>query len=542
MMTWDEQWDEQWDSMLRMDIIGMGMFDHQSSSGQKVRGKMCNMRNWQQSDKNFLLNAVNDNLDDYGYTITDHNIQYLCIFNTVTLCSNLNTLKRMLEMFEFKSNRKNGEIDVFNRVIRIRVVMNINLDIVKYVFENFKSNDKSDNVQILRIACKRNENLEVIKYLVEEQKMDATCCDDENMSYLQHTCRSNSNLDIIKYLINDQKNDPHHTDKRGNQCLYYAYIFNQDIDIVRYLIEEQNVDTHKMRLSILCSPDLAKYTIEETNICILDMRVPENSGSWHCEVIEKLTRKNKRVSEFINSCTQHFTAEQLIMCKNSLNPFLIDPVDRKICYCNQNDPMKLTFRDYKKLVDEMECQIEGCIDDKYDGYDIDPNDRNETNDCDEYDFTKPSEPLFECNGEIYHGHREIIYDQIECFKEIKDVACFREIPVLNSMAPKYLINMWIRSMYGNHTFGQHSFNLHKIQINDIEQFLYLIEHYQTTHINTRSLDAQIMEYFESHPEFDINDTKNQWLREYCQRNEMKHLYVHLHNVSIQNMGINDFTQ
>lgn len=45
----------------------------------------------------------------------------------------------------------------------------------------------------------------------------------------------------------------------------------------------------------------------------------------------------------------------------------------------------------------------------------------ETYDCDEYDFTKPLEPLFECNGEIYHGYREIIYDQIRIFSEIQDI-------------------------------------------------------------------------------------------------------------------------
>ena len=88
------------------------------------------------------------------------------------------------------------------------------------------------------------------------------------------------------------------------------------------------------------------------------------------------------------------------------------------------------------------------------------------------------EPLFECNGEIYHGYRKIIYDQIECFREIKDIVSFSPIPVLNSMAPKYLINMWIRSMYGNQskiTFGQHSFrsmilNNSCIWLNTIRQY------------------------------------------------------------------------
>lgn len=74
---------------------------------------------------------MNDNLDDYGYTLTDHNIQYLCIFNTVMLCSDLEYVaKRMLEMFKFELDHKDEEMEVFNRVVRIRVVMNTNLDIV----------------------------------------------------------------------------------------------------------------------------------------------------------------------------------------------------------------------------------------------------------------------------------------------------------------------------------------------------------------------------------------------------------------------------
>jgi hypothetical protein len=118
-----------------------------------------------------------------------------------------------------------------------------------------------------------------------------------------------------------------------------------------------------------------------------------------------------------------------------------------------------------------------------------------------------------------------VLNQIELFKGI-DIKADDQVIVLDTQGSQCLINMWIGWIYGS--VG--SIDIQRIGVDDIEHFLKLIEQYPTNSINTKLLEPMIIKYLLSHDDY---LDKNQWLIDFCQRNQMKHMYVYIHNHMIK---------
>jgi hypothetical protein len=99
---------------------------------------------------------------------------------------------------------------------------------------------------------------------------------------------------------------------------------------------------------------------------------------------------------------------------------------------------------------------------------ISPDNNNELGDnCHLSDSAKIPGLLFNYNGSVYYGHGEVVYDSIQ----IKNVVNFDQPITLSGHLPRYVIDLWIESMYSKR------FDLMKIKPSDIIKFLDHIDQY-----------------------------------------------------------------
>lgn len=513
------KYEKQWDQIIKTGILHSGYINYQV--------------------KDQILNIINDNLSTLDETLINYISHHKCYLIAATFCTDPNTLKQLDNMMNTRPKYGDYSDELYKFVVR-----NPNLNVVRHIIETYgwKNYNKEPDDRLksiaLRNACLYNPNLNVIKYLIEEHQIDPRQKFKNGLTCLQFACEHNQNLDIIKYLINDQKIDPLHVNDSGYYCFILACKGNKNVEIIRYLANYQiknNINDKIFEYACNNSPDVCKFIIEETEIDFTNYLKSRrmDPDAWY-QIFIKLTKNYNRIKKFLNEFTGSQTIKQFKNFINIINPFLFCQDYRGIFFHESSDPFKLKFCDFKRLVDESDWQIDQNLDSDQEVLEQEINTHTININDDECDFTKPSEILFEYNNQKYYGNRQIVYDQIECFSQIENIISYDEIIKLNGQAPAYVINMWIKSMYGSSKAkGWNDFDITKIKIVDIEQFMYLIEQYETRCINVRSLEINIIKYFTSHQEFDPNADKNLWLIDFCQRNQMKHLYIYLHNTMIR---------
>jgi hypothetical protein len=94
-------------------------------------------------------------------------------------------------------------------------------------------------------------------------------------------------------------------------------------------------------------------------------------------------------------------------------------------------------------------------------------------------------------------------------------------------APRYIINLWLRSMYVK------KFDLGKVKLKNIASTLDLIDRYPTLSVSISSMEHQLIEYFNQSVSKKKNsryliDLCTKYLMDLCNRYGMKYLYMWFH--------------
>jgi hypothetical protein len=134
------------------------------------------------------------------------------------------------------------------------------------------------------------------------------------------------------------------------------------------------------------------------------------------------------------------------------------------------------------------------------------------------DYTKNQEPLFKCNKRCYYGMRKKAYKSMLFFNDIMDTADFTDLIELNSLAPKYVINLYVNSLHTD------NININKIKPKDIESFVRLIDQYSTLDLSIEKMEWRLVQYFI------INKIiPSDQIKDMCNRYNLKYMYMWIHN-------------
>jgi len=399
-----------------------------------------------------------------------------------------------------------------------------------------------DGSNCLMAACHWNMNLGIIRYLIEDVKMDIHHANKSWNNCLILACKNNTNLEIIKYLIQDLKMDINFENSVGLNCLTYAYKYNTNLEIIKYLIE---------------STDGVISVCKDS--CMDRDQAHDQYGRWK-KIIKLISKNYNRfritltmgLNRFAYRTRNYDLQDDLMDFLKTLNPLLLmdtRPIpgsvqgtgtEEEIMF---NDYAKyvlipesvqqgtdimedIKFNDYVKYVDELQAfivpipmpfDIQSCecnnlsIKDPISLIDI--------------DFTENLSLLFDHNGSQYHGHRSIVYESIQCLREIKDVANFDQLITLSGRIPKYAMNQWIYAMYSKR------FNLMNIEPEDIIPFLDHIDQYPTDFLTISSIECDLIRYLDANSQ-NIDDPMIPCLKEISLRCRLRRLYLWIHNKQI----------
>ncbi len=382
-------------------------------------------------------------------------------------------------------------------------------------------NNDNDTKMCLLIACEYNTNFDVIKFLIENCKTNLKRMDGNFDNCLTISCYKNPNLDIIKYLIEECKMDVNHTDVQGNNCLLIACWKNTNINIIKYLIEEHHMNINFENIYLENCLDKATnnknfrqicvYIIENTNFMLI-------INTWKRFYIFEsahniFTNNYDKLNNILKSCTDEYCKKKLYTSLKSINPLLLNIINRK--KANIEDPFDNKFHIFCKYVEKLKSEISihnicetislECNQIKYQKLDY----RNKPN------------ILFKHNNILYYGNRQIIYNTMLFLEDIKDSLNFDDVIVLDSEIPQYIVNLYIYASYSK------KFDINKIIPSDIIQFLKFIEQYPTTILSLNLLEIHIIDYFDQY-----KILYNDEIISLCRRNCLKLMYLHIHNRSL----------
>jgi hypothetical protein len=249
---------------------------------------------------------------------------------------------------------------------------------------------------------------------------------------------------------------------------------------------------------------VAKYLITDTNIII--SRIPE---SLWMKLVPVCQNNYNRFNQLISYGFMH----KYEMNLNQINPLLINSEIRK--QIGIDNPYDYKYHDFKKLVNILPSYYIIPIEEKL------TKSFSRKNKDKKHDYTEKN-LLFKHNGCNYYGNRTIVYDSIVLLKEIKDLANFNEIIILNGTAPKYFMNLWIDAA--------HDIPLDILEIKscDLSNCLQHIDQYPMTNLTIESLEYDLIKYFEVEG-LCLDD----YIKDMIEKCQMKSLYLFLHNNNIQ---------
>jgi hypothetical protein len=140
-----------------------------------------------------------------------------------------------------KNTRENIKPNIKHLYIIFAIKYCKNLDTIRYLVEEVKSNYNANNKQrLLLISCRSSSNTKIIEYFEKLNKgvnLENVC--EENCLHMAIT--GNKNPHIIKYLVEEKKMDVNKITKCKNNSLTLACKI-QNFEIIKYLICETNVN------------------------------------------------------------------------------------------------------------------------------------------------------------------------------------------------------------------------------------------------------------------------------------------------------------
>ena len=415
------------------------------------------------------------------------------------------------------------------------------LDIIKYLVEELKFDINHYNMSIRNgfiLACKGSDNLDIIKYLAKKLKLDVNHGINDYYSIgLAYACKNKkNNLDIIKYLVENLKL------KLDNNCVYgkengfvLACKNKNDLSIIKYLAEKLNIkrinDDYIVKLACKNKNNLEviKYLIEELG----NYNLYSNDDGALTEA-----RKLKDNLDIIMYFVKLKEAKLMEMC-NSFEirrycEFLLkyDLYDKQgLLYFNElvtyeyykatksnsfyiSNPYKYKFKKYKFLVDKLRMNHKIWNNELWNK--MRNNELLFSNEIKKNDYlsmmhSKDSEIIFENNGHIFYGHKEIIFNEILILNELEiDGSTIN----LNIDASDRIIYLYLDFIY------HEKYDIYKINKNEFISFIKLIEKYPTKKMSLDKMENIIIEYI-----YNNDVTMNDELMKIIERNELKYLYI-----------------
>jgi hypothetical protein len=465
-----------------------------------------------QMTKEFALRL---GLHDFDYvekhhdSFTDHKIKHDMFLLSVRY-STINIINFLINKFKIDITYKNRY--GYNCVL-IACGYVTDLETIKFLIDQMTDNMKfpqrleernNNGDTILTHACWTNPNLEIIKYLIDEIQMDLMAKDYHSCDCLVIACWKNPNLDVIKYLVEEKGFNV------KQQCLTRALSKNTNFSVIEYLIGECDVSTN------IPYHYLANRSMREI-----------------AYVIQHSDQKNIKMSDLcdiLNDYAETFKDFRLVI--DILN--ILIPCDRIIA--KKSDSLNHSHSDQGHQITDgqitdsqvTDSQItdsqvtDGQITDSRvtDGQITD----SRVTDGQITDYTTPlPDLLFTCNSNKYYGYRDIVFDSIIFFKEIKDVVDFDQEIVIPGSFSKHVMNLYLHMVHSD------GFKIQLIKPCDIIEFLRLIDMYPTQHLSIGHIESELCCYFEEYcSELFFDD----FIQNMCVRYGFRKMYTHIHNVKI----------
>lgn len=459
------------------------------------------------NNDNILTTACmhNDNVEMIRYLVNDVGmpINHMdvngnnCLMAACTINQNLDIITFLINELKFDVNLKNN-LDF--TCLELACQQNSNLDVIKYLL---KENEFNKFNEALVRACAYNNNLDIIKYFIND-----IGCDPGYLSgyeCLIDRCLNSNNLEIIKYLINDLKMDHRYKNPVGIDCFLAACMNpNPDLRIIKYLIKEVGMDVNSEdqngmnALHFISNEEIINYLINIENINII---VPSDYKKFEniCKLINDCDKFNRVISDGF----MMYTMKEMSQIVKQRNPFELTKWHMKIFKINP-----FIDKDYKQcveLINGLQCKTnipKLCYKNKKKFNPI------------SHDFSKPLEILFKYNGNVFYGHRDIVYKQMN----LSNVKNKDNIIVLEGNLPKDIMNQYISAQYTG------SINLKTIPIEHFIDFLKFIDMYPTSCCSIDQSEEQIIKYINE------NDIKyDDYLKELCDKYQLKSLYLDYYN-------------
>jgi hypothetical protein len=398
------------------------------------------------------------------------------------------------------------------------------INIIKFLINKFKIDTTYKNYygnNCALIACAHVTDLEIVKFLINQmtdnmkfpQRLNER--NNNKDTILTYACWTNPNLEIIKYLIDEIHMDIMAKDCESNDCLTIACWKNPNLNVIKYLVEEQNIVVQKKCLS---------KAIHNTNFSVIEYLIEKlNVDAEYIFGDQVFYFTKKRPMKDIICLIQRFGAKNIKVDK------LRDIV---YSHCNDDHGPK-TFKDFCLFVDSLDfvipsdnIKIKKPNLSNYLDQDLDQ-DLNQDQDPNSLitDYTAQLDFLFTCNSNKYYGNRNIVFNSIIFFKEIKDVVEFDpEIEFPGSFS-KHVMNLYL------HLIHSDRFKIQMVRPCDIIEFLKLIDMYPTQHLSIGHIEDELCCYFEAHShsnELFLDD----YAQNICNRYGFRKMYIHIHNAKI----------
>ena len=399
---------------------------------------------------------------------------------------------------------------------------NQSLEIIKLLIMKPNNNQPLNDVTMtqnnksLRFACMYNKNLDVVKYLVQTIGANPLDLDDNEDNCLTAGCWTNDSLEIIKYLINDLKMDINHKDKIKDNC-FVAACMNvvPSLCIIKYLITETDVDVNcinkrnKSGLHYLRDNLILDFLInnEKINIKLNGMDVPRVQ-----HIFQNLNDYNK-INHLIPCGISYYGKNVIQGIVKELNPFVLTESNKRILKINPF--AEKSYDQCVELLDKLKQKVTipplSC---KKKRQIIGKNVLN--------DFTQPPELLFTHNNEKYYGHREIVYQTMYHFKNMKEKERSNKNHILDgssSPLPRDIVVIYIKSLYTG------SIDFEPVPEQHFIPFLKFIEHYSSSNCSIDQLEKNIVKYIDMRKEIEYCE----YLKYICNKYQLKSMYLSMHN-------------
>jgi len=327
----------------------------------------------------------------------------------------------------------------------------------------------------------------------------------------------NESIDIKNIYRNTDENNVENEDVILCDLAMIAIKFSRDKNLIKSIIEQYTLCEHvgcpnsySYLYELFKYKHLLSYALNDYKILKKLIDIGILKFGWSTD--DHPGHKNSCMLKIIESL--------------KINPFMLDDYHR---FLLKTDLLNLDYDNYNTIVD----QLKGIVPYPKDVFLASKSKSIKTitvapNCGFDEDYRQQSQPLFKHNNEIYYGHRDTVYNSIICLNAIKECADFNDLIVLEGTLPYYLVNMYIKSCYGN------TLDINKINPSDIIQFIRFIDQYPTTILSIDRLEFEIIEYYKT------NKIKyDDYMKDICKRYKLECMCLDIHNKIIDQIILNE---